>query len=380
MKLLFLPAILACAAALPDQPVESAVSYVSSLADRCGITTLSFVRDHSVATVSSGGAVFDCVPFAHQPGVPDDWSGFPTTRPSFVGEDEEVVLPSMTSTTACPDGTVAVVRFTRCPPRKLPLPSWEASVGVNHTGFSYVIPGTIHVPNAKESSVILSSGVDVPRATCNPNGACHSLNQLWWSTTPGSGNICTLEAGHIASNYFTSDVTTSMFAFSTNDAYKSDSTDRYNLAGGFSMYPSTPFSLGAPMDTVQWHLAYVMDETEKVYNLWARNFTEPAPDKFTAGVWQAVGFYRFSRFSSFCAAFEYNQAGCEVYQTTKDATASGRILGWGTDAGTESVLNRFRPDPADTGFTASYRSATWSPANDYASANQVVFSGSPISA
>ena len=72
-----------------------------------------------------------------------------------------------------------------------------------------------------------------------------------------------------------------------------------------------------------------------------------------------------------------NQAGCEMYHTTMDVSASGRILGWGTSLGAQTSVGKFQPTPAGSGFYATYEPQVWSPPNGFASPELVEFKGTP---
>jgi hypothetical protein len=350
-----------------------------------------------VSSWGADGAIVDCVPYLQQPGLL--WASPEEQKAALLilnNKYKSSRTNNLRALSKCPHDTVAVVRTRpgvcipgkKAPPRASHQRALRAardpalSYNSNINDYDWVTNPWGNVSSAVDTYGIFSVGHQAALPVCTNDGQCHSLNQIWWLTTEGSAKnefTQSLEAGWITSNYFTQDVTTSVFVFSTNDSYRGNPTDYYNLPGGFIMAPSSPITLGLPVSQLQWTLSYRKDPG--AFILWAQRFEE-GPDAGSFSVvdstWYAVGHYPYSRFSS-DANFDWFQCGAEVYHQDNVASASGRILG----CGSSQVADRygefqFTPIPTFVGFSASYFPTTWTPPNGFAAEEGVQFQGSPV--
>ena len=341
-----------------------------------------------VATVEVGGAVVDCVAFEDQPALLGRPAGdVAAARAAWerVGRGGGGARASV-----CPGESVGVTRFrirgaerpVRGAVAKRCLPQAKQRVAATlPQGYSYVLPTPPFAAASTATDVwsAHSVGVGVPLATCLANDECHSVNQQWWLGRSDDHAELSLEAGWVSSNYFSPKVTTSFFVYSTNDTYAGDKADLYNLAGGFVAYPHAPLTPGVPLTDFQWIISYRKDDAAAAFVHYAMPFNSTGSSSFSAsGTWIPIGHYPYSRFPNGRAFSEFS-CGAEIFHTTatKAITASGRILGWGTSAGTLPIDNKFVPDPAGTGFSAAFAPVSWAPANPYSNAYAVHFSGSP---
>ena len=371
-----------------------------------------------VVTVAHDGAVIDCVAFEHQPaliGAAPDVVRQAVARKDRAVADNRRTLATMSPASQphrdlCPPDTVGLARFRllanpqgdapqRCLPPVKRRPAADLGSSSHSTvpseghasptagySYDYAITDYINVAGANDSYALFSVGTDgVPLATCRADTVCHSLNQLWWLTTDGgTPDTRSLETGWIASNYFTTQVTTSFFVFSTNDDYHGDKDDQYNAAGGFVQYPGGPIIFGAPVSNASYALSYSRTGGDaNGATLYGFPISAAGSTAYSwPGSWVELGTYLPSRFAS-GAAFDYFGAGLEVCIAdgeASDATASGRILGWGTSQANQAIKGAFACDPPGDGLAFAYTGgATWSPACPYADAqgDLVQFSGSP---
>ena len=343
-------------------------------------------------TYTHKGATIHCVDYLDQPGL---WNAGKQEREEARKVAAYLAAESKPNNgnNGCPAGSVAVtgVREDVCvPSKRSPLPEHHLSSSehdvsgpeVNYTDYSYVVSPQVSVEGASEVYGVFSVGIETKMPTCLANDACHSLNQLWWlHHTPSQ--FFSLEAGWIKCNYFTPEVTTALFTYSTNDGYRGDKQDEYNMLGGFVVAPQADVVPGKPLDSVSFQLAYKAVDDISAFVLYSSSFelSQNASGVVCSGKtnWVPVGHYPYSRYPGGKPDFNRNQCGAEMYHTTTTITASGRIYGWGSDLKNEPINNAFGPIPANTGFLHAYGSALWSPHNPYASptSKYVQFSGQP---
>eukprot|EP00300_Choanocystis_sp_HF-7_P034269 c46913_g1_i1.p3 GENE.c46913_g1_i1~~c46913_g1_i1.p3 ORF type:complete len:397 (-),score=82.46 c46913_g1_i1:29-1189(-) len=386
MKALAIVALLAAMAVATPTTTQHAAAWRAALrfcpsSDHEALSANAhfYFKLHAERTFEQNGAVFDCVPFLEQPSL---------ALASDVERAEALELLSEhrgTDSSLCPRDHVALVRHRT--PVKAPadgrscLPRKVMARSADPVGYQWVMPKTISVvQGASFSQAIFNVGESSePLATCAADGQCHSLNQLWWLTTNGgSSNTCSLETGWIASNYFTTEVTTSIFVFSTNDGYGGNKDDQYNMLGGFTLLPGAPVTPGQPLPSVAMNLRYLLVSNGS-YILQTRGFTDNSNGSFTTDTeWASVGFYRTSRYPAGDNDFKYNEAGCEVYYSGGSATtASGRLLGWGTSLGTMQTTGLFQAVPQGSTLKVAYTPTTWTNPNSDASKGSADFTGNP---
>lgn len=124
------------------------------------------------------------------------------------------------------------------------------------SGYSYISSNWSEI-QAISTYIVLNNNESMPFVT--NDGDSHSINQMWWLTTPGGSNqTVSLEAGWINCNYWTSTATTSLFVFSSPDGYQDQNNgagDQYNTGGGFIQFTNTP-ALGSPITDVKYKFSY----------------------------------------------------------------------------------------------------------------------------
>ena len=366
------------------------------------IETASYYYSHVTIdkSIVGNGFVIDCIPFEQQPSL------FYATAEVKAAALQRMVqysggsLPSFAyDTNACPSGDIALSRarlaaYSNGNLFKKVSSNTTNSHSLNYSdaGYSYVLsPINLITPNNAVFTILNNNG----QTPIVPANGSHQLNQLWWITTNGGTNQTqSLETGWIYSNYFTANSATTLFTFSTPNAYGSNSqSNQYNLAGGFIQNPGTP-AFGAPLSDVQYKFEYQQNQDGSGYELFI------TPFKLVSGSYQFesaidMGYWpqsHFSGYSGFSANpnFKYLQTGSEVYaESTSVVSMVGTIYGYGSYSPT--ATSSWYPDgsisldwypinsgtftPTLSSYIASFATQSWALNSTIISLNSVTFAG-----
>lgn len=374
-------------------------------------TALSQARDHIAqyyskvkidVSVYKEGYVVDCIPFEQQPGLidaPESEKRLALKRSIKVRNYDFDDLSFDFKATDCPEGDVGIPRphlahFTRGNhhalfkyPREMREASREGffadsecrediSVLSERTsdGYAYVVSPLQNIV-ADSVSVTLGLGpvVGEPPPVLTP-GLSHSLNQLWWLTTPGKmlgSETVSLETGWIRSNYWPPDapvMRTSLFAFSTPDGYGNDKLrNLYNYQGGFIGYKNA-LTLETPVNNVNYKFSY--RKISLGYELTLQSFHRLENGVYDFGSVIPVGYYPMSHYVT-PPNFSYLQVGSEVF-LANGATSSmaGRLYGYSAGLNNYPVKDSEKPFyrvPGANFYSCGYLVQEWvnSALNDF---------------
>lgn len=308
----------------------------SALKRRVHQTIAYYKKIHILKTITTTKYTIDCIPFAEQPALID--------RPlaknllKSVREATKKSLPALKKmgsnfefnpATQCPLGSVALLRptkvmLTSTRANKKIAPATEHSIATPlhfHGGYSHQI-GADNASNLisilTEASQAYFKGPQNQSVVSN-NSSDHSLNQFWFlnKTYQQSGPTYSVEFGIIASEYFTTPASTSIFVFASIDDYGSNSC--YNLVcGNFVQLPNTPV-LGSPTNTNMDYIFQVTHTTLTQYiNSPAYYLTLLTHDAASSSASVLLGYYADSIYPSPSELPQYFSAGAEVYADNPD--------------------------------------------------------------
>ena len=236
---------------------------VSELNERLQKTIDYYQRVHILKTVKNINYTVDCIPFAEQPALIDSPNLAEnlleqvkkSTNQNFALLKEVGSHFEFNSATECPFGSVAILR-----PLKAMLTSkflvkkgleqitsgQDNFIMTNGAGYTWeqgVTPNNqiIKIPTQKAEAHF--KGPQLLSVT-SANRSDHSIDQFWLTNT-SSNRTYSVEFGLIASGYFTTTPSTSIFIYASVDNYASHSC--YNVyCSNFIQAPGTP-AFGVPI-------------------------------------------------------------------------------------------------------------------------------------
>lgn len=334
-------------------------------------------------SIVKDGYVVDCIPFTQQPGVIDlsESGKMNALKLNQQAQDNKFDFSSFDfNSRDCPLSDVGIPRlrlehlinenthaFTKAP-------LTELVKGISECGTARVVsqPYTLIDYTSGGVFVVLGLGDNVSaKIPFVSAGSAHSLNQMWWianRTLP----LCSLEAGWIQSNYFTSQSSTALFAFSTPDGYSGSDYDNYNLQGGFVSYSGMP-TLGTPVNEVQYLFEYKVLPDRMGYELILAPYAN-----YNIGKSFSIGYYPIQRFLE-VPFFSKFTIGSET-NIVKDSIAemSGKIFGFGIEGDFNHSLTDFdlwkaRFTSTDMNYHFQYFTETWG--NNFMNEDAVFFYG-----
>jgi len=350
------------------------------------------------------GFVYDCLPFAYQPGL-INVSADKMKKASDRYERAKATAQKDSPEAMCPVGQIPLPRVRlkvlreggdlqikekdfSSKTRSLSLAESATNLSLGkrtcssdagqqwlNKGYSYCQTQSYPV-DATYVDVTLGVGgnsAPLPKLTGNTGvSGGHNINQLWWlGTATQYPYTISLEAGWVLSGAFAEELALTFFVYSTPDGYQSicsqgelgGKSDQYNLHGGFVQY-SNIVAFGSPLQNFQAKIGYRQNEdSDGTY--WELEYTP-----FTLnGYYEAyvleettsIGYWDSDRFSE-CYGGEMNQYsfGFEMNQGDFETVASGTIFQGGY---TPSDTNVYTPIRIDTEFcNAPYGvGLTWNP-------------------
>ena len=298
-------------------------------------TIAYYKKVHILKTINKPNYTVDCIPFAEQSAListpalaetmleavrkttKNNWHSLKTMGKNF----------DFNPASQCPRGSVAILR-----PSKTILTSEQAnkkvapgtgtvndwSTDFRKGGYSYELGeddsgNTISIKT--EANQAYFKG---PQNQSVVNTVDHSLNQFWFAnnTYDQGGPTYTTEFGIIASAYFTTPASTSIFVFASVDNYGSNSC--YNVeCSNFVQFPNTPV-LGSPTNTSVDYLFQVTHTTLSSYSSSPANYltltTHNSSGNNAANSSSVLlGYYSDSLYPS---VPQYFSAGAEVYASS----------------------------------------------------------------
>lgn len=304
----------------------------AALKQRVHNTINYYKKIHILKSINKGSYTVDCIPFREQPALINQPDLAQSLLPA-VRQHTQNNLHHLTRigahfdfnpTTQCPLGSVALLR-----PSKTMLTSEQANKKVApgnmmpqqiHAGYSYEL-------GADNTNNLVSIQTQASQAyfkgpqnqyVVSTNDADHSLDQFWFVNRTYQESVPTysVEFGIIASAYFTTPASTSIFVFASVDDYGSNSC--YNLeCSNFVQFPNTPV-LGSPTDT---RLDYIFQVTHTTLNqylnspayyltLLSHDASSNSPNNSASVL---LGYYADSIYPSPTVLPQYFSAGSEVY-------------------------------------------------------------------
>lgn len=316
-------------------------------------------------SVPKDGYVVDCIPFEQQPGLIRATEHEKNLAIELSKNARVAIIDDSYfdfKLTDCPVGDVGIVRprlsnlyeqnehaFSKYPKKQLGHDLY------NDTGYGYIVSNELNVSTMTDVFVTLGVGPDVDVVPPYvPAGQSHSLNQLWWTTTDGgSSNTISLETGWIQSNYFTSNVTTTLFTYSTPNGYNGGKYNQYNNAGGFISYPNTP-TLGTPVSNVDYMFSYQILPNNAGYLLALWPYSN-----YTMGKGFDLGYYPMSRYNS-TPEFSFFEVGSEAYiAENAQVSMAGKIFGYADTKTDFKVFDQFHIQPAGLAYEFGYFTQEW---------------------
>ena len=323
-----------------DQELLKHVEYYKRIAGEVAHTERDF--EH--------GAVYDCVPFRHQPALIDAQrtlveQAMKAHESSLVRSQErnaELTTRFGAESNKCPSDTVPVARpvVAYRGSNRLSLSKPKAKkasikkMAPIPAGYSYVDSAFANVSTNKTYTILgVGKLVGAPQpSTPFLNFDDHSINQMWWiHLGKNASHLVSLETGWIHCAYFSFFPMTSLFTFSTPDGYGPSNYNQYNMAGDFIMYATGP-PLGVGMENIMYMFRWEIMANNTGYELWLRPFNESNNGiYYTFGDWIPTGYFPSNRYNG-VPVLNVLQTGQELAQNANSTslTASGKIFGWGT--------------------------------------------------
>jgi hypothetical protein len=304
---------------------------VVELDERLNQTIDYYKKVHILKTVKKPNYIIDCIPFAEQPALihsPKLAENLIEKAKLAVSQNYESLKEvgsyfEFNSATECPLGSVAILR-----PTKAMLTSKSVvkkginqiisqqnnSVMANGGGYTWEQGVTqnnqiIQIPTQNAEAYF--KGPQLQFVSSN-NGSDHSIDQFWL-TNSSSNRTYSVEFGLIASRYFTSIPSTSIFIFASVDNYSSNSC--YNvICSNFIQSPGTP-AFGVPISNKRADFIFQVNHESKIsqsgfyLTLVTYDSTATNPRKIST----VLGYYPNNIFPSLSLLPNAFSVGAEVY-------------------------------------------------------------------
>lgn len=276
----------------------------------------------------------DCIPFAEQPSLIEHPERQQILFPSVIEMTHKNIKAlkqigayfDVNAATECPLGSVAILRPSllmltseQANQKKAPMQKNSSYRTQFHGGYSYQLGADgsgnlISIPTQANQAYF--KGPQNQQVVSN-NNSDHSLNQFWYvnDTYQSSGPVYSTEFGIIASAYFTTPASTSIFVFASIDNYGNQSC--YNLeCPNFVQFPNTPV-LGSPTDTSVDYLFQVTHTTLTQYSNSPANYLtlvahDASGTDSANSISMLLGYYSDDLYPSGHTP-SYFSAGTEVY-------------------------------------------------------------------
>ena len=309
----------------------------SELSERIQNTVNYYQKVHILKTFQNKEYIVDCIPFIEQPSLID----FPELAQNLLIEFNKINHSrslveignnfDFNSATECPNESVGVIRpsqislSSRSTMKKSLDDSLLNETNASTAGYTWQVgvePSNKIIYINKNHGEAYFKGPQLQTVT-STNQDDHSLDQFWLLYTSKNKERYSVEFGIIASGYFTSHPSTSIFVFASIDNYGAKSC--YNLGcPSFIQFPKTPV-VGVPISNKN------ADYIFKVHHKKAKNFksgyfltleiNDPLKKKSRKES-VILGYYPDSIYPVDNLPNSFN-AGAEVYA---DAPSNGTIL------------------------------------------------------
>ena len=288
-----------------------------------------YKKVHILNSIQKNDYVVDCIPFAEQPALID----FPKLAESLIDEVKESFSQNFSelvsvgnnfevnSSLECPYGSVAIIR-----PTKMLLTSKytnkkdfyfmnsDPNILFNSSGSGYTWEQGVNANNQliqikTQKAEAFFRGPQLQSVTPSSR-ADHSIAQFWLLNR-GSEGTYSVEFGLIASSYFTSSPSTSIFIFASVDNYGSRSC--YNMyCSNFIQMPGTP-AFGVPLKNKNNDFIFQVDHLDKNNAQSGYYLTLVSGDSSAQMTTLAMGYYPDRVYPSTNVLPNAFSVGAEVY-------------------------------------------------------------------